>query len=99
MSKLTSLMKVFRGVFHSDPERDWLALLSASTIVLVGIVVWNIWAFDTVAGGGTIGQANTSATPVFSQSSLDAIHSIFANRSVEQAKYVSGTYQYADPSQ
>ncbi len=38
-----------------DPERDWIMLLILSAIALTGIVVWNMWAFDTVANGGIIG--------------------------------------------
>lgn len=83
----------------SDPARDWIFLLISSTIVLSGIVVWNAWAFDTVAGGGTIGSSATSAVPLFDQSSLETIHIIFAERAAEEEKYATGVYQYADPSQ
>ncbi len=82
-----------------DPERDWLMLLIVSAIALVGIVVWNVWAFETVANGGVIGAAATSTAPVFSRSSLDAIHAIFQNRAAEEGKYVSGVYSFTDPSQ
>ncbi|MFA6503300.1 MAG: hypothetical protein WCT45_03560 [Candidatus Paceibacterota bacterium] len=82
-----------------DPTRDWIVLLIGGMIALTGIVVWNAWAFDTVAGGGTIGNAATSTEPVFSQASLDAVHTIFENRALEESKYVSGVYMFTDPSQ
>jgi len=83
---------------YIDPARDWLVLLTLGAIALAGIVVWNIWAFDTVAQGGVIGAPMSSAPPVFSRASLDAIHAVFEKRSGEQAKYETGTYRYSDPS-
>lgn len=88
-----------RALSSVDPERDWLFLLISSTIVLSGIVVWNAWAFDTVASGGTIGSSATTVVPIFDQSSLETIHTIFAERAAEEEKYMSGVYRYADPSQ
>ena len=70
-----------------------------SVMMLVGIVVWNVWAFDTVANGGIIGSLATSTAPVFNQSSLDVIHTIFYNRAAEEDKYASGIYSFTDPSQ
>ncbi len=81
-----------------DPARDWIMLLTVATIAFAGIVVWNVWAFDTVANGGTVGASATSTPAIFDESSLGAIRAIFADRAVEEAKYVSGEYQYADPS-
>lgn len=86
----------FSGI---DPARDWLFLLIGSTLVLSGIIVWNAWAFDTVASGGTIGSSATSTAPIFDQASLETIHVIFAERAAEEEKYMSGVYRYADPSQ
>lgn len=81
-----------------DPERDWIVMLLVSAIVLAGIVGWNVWAFDTVVNGGVIGSVATSTAPVFNQSSIDAIHTIFANRTAEEEKYASSTYSFTDPS-
>lgn len=83
----------------SDPAHDWLTLLMLATFALAGIIVWNAWAFETVAQGGVIGSAATSSPPVFSRTSLDAIHAIFVNRAEERQKYETGVYRFADPSQ
>jgi len=88
-----------RSSAHIDPVRDWLILLTISILAFVSIVVWNVWAFDTVARGGVIGTAVPTPEPVFNSSSLDAIHSVFSKRATEEAKYVTGVYRYVDPSQ
>lgn len=95
---LNFLAKRIRAFSHLDPERDWIILLILSIITFIIIVVWNAWAFDTVASGGVIGSTTTVTPPVFSQTSLDAIHTIFANRATEEVKYVSDVYHYIDPS-
>lgn len=81
-----------------NPARDWFAILGAFALGFAAVLAWNISAFDTVAEGGVLGGAATSTPPVFSQSSLDTIHTVFANRAAEEAKYVTGVYRYADPS-
>ena len=94
-----NFVKHFHLRAHRDPARDWLLLLAFSTIALAGIIVWNVRAFDTVANGGTIGKLTTTTAPLFSRSSLDTIHTIFTSRAAEEAKYMTGAYRYADPSQ
>lgn len=88
---------MFSGV-RLDPMRDWLVLITLSAMVLAGIIVWNVWAFDTVAGGGIIGGQTISPPPLFSQSSIDRIHTIFTNRAEEELKYQTGVYRFSDPS-
>lgn len=73
---LDSFLKRLRSRATVDPVRDWLVLLSVSMIALVGIIVWNVWTFSTVAAGGTIGTSATKAPMVFDNSSLDTIHAI-----------------------
>ncbi len=99
LSPINSFLKRARVRPQFDPTRDWIAALIIALIALAGITVWNAWAFDTVVGGGVIGAAATSTQPFFSQSSLDTIHAVFANRAAEEEKYLSGAYSYADPSQ
>ncbi len=82
-----------------DPARDWLVLVTLSAIVLAGIIVWNVWTFDTVATGGVIGGQTTTSSPLFNQSSINSIRTIFENRADEEAKYQTGTYRFSDPSQ
>ncbi|MFZ2500945.1 MAG: hypothetical protein WAW90_03100 [Minisyncoccia bacterium] len=97
---LTSFFsKRFRSFAHRDPGRDWLLLLTASTILLASIIVWNEWVFSTVANGGVIGTPQTKVAPIFSQSSLDTVHTIFEKRAAFEANYVSGAARFADPSQ
>lgn len=93
------LLKLSGRRIRPDPARDWLALLTLSAIALAGIIVWNAWAFDTVANGGAIGASTTTASSVFNSASLNTIHVIFTNRAAEEAKYQTGVYNYTDPSQ
>ncbi len=79
--------------------RDWLVLLTVSAVALIGIVIWNVWTFNVVASGGTIGSPTASTIQPFNQSSLDTIRTVFANREAEEEKYEKGTYSFADPSQ
>ena len=92
-------LKRLRVGAPKDPMRDWIMALIFSAIVLAGVIVWNAWAFDTIARGGVIGSVEPSSLPAFKSSSLDAIHDIFSNRVAEEAKYETGVYRYADPSQ
>lgn len=94
-----SFLKRLHAIELQDPMRDWLVLITLSTMILAGIVVWNAWAFDTVARGGVIGASSPKSLPIFDHSSLDVIHTIFTNRAIEEEKYKTGIYRYADPSQ
>jgi len=97
---ITDYLSSLKGrVAHLDPARDWIVALILSVIALAGIIVWNAWAFDTIANGGVIGTPSTNVQPSFNQASLDAIHTIFDSRAAEEAKYVAGVYRFADPSQ
>jgi hypothetical protein len=100
-SLATALLERARRGARADPARDWLALLALSAIALAGIVVWNVWAFETVAGGGAIGvpPAKTASPAVPDRAALDAVRTLFEGRAAEKAKYSNGAYRYADPSQ
>lgn len=98
-NKIGSLLKHLHSKKRIDPMRDWLALLVCAVMTLAGIIVWNAWAFDTVANGGVIGSSATSTPSVFDDSSLDAIRKTFSTRAEEEVKYRTGIYRYADPSQ
>lgn len=96
---LSSFIKRMRFGISGDSVHDWLVLLALSTIALISIIVWNVWAFDTVASGGALGTPHTRAPEVFNKSSLETIRTIFENRAVEEVKYESGVYRFTDPSQ
>jgi hypothetical protein len=95
---ISSLLKRSLGA-RRDPLRDWLTLLACAAIVLIGIVAWNVWAFDTVVQGGVIGSSGANPPQAVSGSALDNARTIIANRAAEEAKYRTGIYRYADPSQ
>ncbi len=100
ISKIKSLFKNGNKDVPTNPTRDWLILLVCATIAFAGIVVWNAWAFDTITRGEAIGSSiATSTTAVFDNSSMNTIHSVFKERAYEEAKYRTGVYRYADPSQ
>ena len=94
-----SFLKRLHTGARQDPARDWIVVLICSAIVLAGVIVWNVWAFDTVARGGVIGSVELSSPEVFNRSFLDAVHPIFEKRAAEATKYETGVYRYADPSQ
>ena len=98
-NSLSAFFRRFRSGVWGDPVRDWLVLLTFSIGALVCIIVWNVWAFDTVAQGGSISAAATSTLPAFNRSSIDTINTVFQTRATEDAKYVTGVYRYTDPSQ
>lgn len=81
-----------------DPTRDWLLILTFAIVVLAGVVVWNIWAFDTVASGGNIGSSAPEASPILNSGLLNTVRTTFETRAEEEAKYVTGVYRYSDPS-
>lgn len=94
----STLLKRIKFLNRLDPARDWIVLLIISILVLVCIVVWNAWAFDMIANGGTIGSSATSTQPVLKSATIGDVHSIFEKRAAEEVNYMSGVYQYADPS-
>jgi len=102
-SSLNAYLRLFLSRFaygsRPNPARDWLVLLILSALALALIAIWNLWAFETVVNGGTLGNAATSTPPVFSQTSLDTIQNLFTSRAEEDAKYTNGIYRFSDPSQ
>ena len=82
-----------------NQTRDWLILLIFSGIAFLGIVIWNVWTFETIANGGIVDTSVIKTPPIFDRSSLDTVRAIFENRAAEEIKYEKGTYHYADPSQ
>ena len=95
---LRSFLFRFSYKLQPNPTRDWAVLLSFAGLILALIVVWNVWAFETVVNGGTLGSAATSTQPVFSQTSLDTIQNLLMSRAAEDTKYTNGDYRFTDPS-
>ena len=93
-----SFLKRLHSGTRQDPARDWIAVLIGSSIVLTGVIVWNVWVFDTIARGGVIGSAEISSPQVFNRSFLDEVRPVFEKRAAEVTKYETGVYRYADPS-
>lgn len=96
---LATFLTRLRTRAHQDPVRDWLALISLSTVVLLGVIAWNVWAFATLEQSNPGTSVDAGATATFSRASLDTIGRIFSSRTSEAQKYVDGTYRYTDPSQ
>jgi hypothetical protein len=96
---IESVSNRMRGGMYLDPVRDWLVLLILAIFAFISIVVWNVWAFETVAQGKAIGTNTATSSPSVNRSSIDSIHTIFEKRATEEAKYMTGVYRYADPSQ
>lgn len=96
----TSFLERARRGARMDPARDWLTLLALSAIALTGIIVWNVWAFETVTLGGAIGTVPTKTVSpsVPDRATLDAVRTLFEGRAAEKEKYSTGAYHYADPS-
>lgn len=97
MNSINSLLKRLRANAHQDPMRDWLILITLSFIALVSIVMWNVSAFGTLTNA-TVTTTTIGTPSIFSSTSLETIHTIFTNRTIEQEKYVTGVYHYSDPS-
>jgi len=96
---LRSFLDKLRVSTQQDPARDWLALISLAFIALALLIVWNIWTFNTVASGGTLGTPVATTPGGFNRTSLDTVRAVFSARADEETKYRTGAYRFADPSQ
>ena len=72
---------------------------ASSLVTRLRAIVWNAWIFDTIAEGGVIGTPIGETPPIFSRSSLDRVRTVFEDRAAEEARYRTGAYRFADPSQ
>lgn len=96
-SVITSLLK--KMPHRADPVRDWLTLLAVAALMLGIVIAGSARLFDTVANGGSMAEPAATATPAFNDSMLRSVQTIFSERAVQEAKFASGTVQFADPSQ
>ena len=97
LGSVTRLTRFSAG--RIDPERNWLTLLIGSAILLLIIVAWNVWAFETVVSGGTLGETHPAGAPSANVSALETISTVLDARAAEDNNYVSGAYRFADPAQ
>ncbi len=95
---IRSILVRFSYGTRPNPARDWTVLLIISALALTTIASWNLWVFDTIVNGGTLGNVSTSTQPVFSQASISTIRDLFDTRSAEALKYTDGSYRFSDPS-
>jgi len=93
------LLTQTRRSIRPDPGRDWLVLLTFSGVALASLLVYNMWLFETVAGGGVLSGEAVDLTPPVSPSAVTIVRTVFEQRASEEAKYVTGTYRLSDPSQ
>lgn len=93
------LTKLIRRVAAPDPVTNWSVLLTMAGVALVGIIAWNVQVFQTVVNGGTIGAPAIESRAVPSDSSFNAVHTMYEQRDTEESKYKTGVYRYNDPSQ
>ena len=80
------------------PARDWFVLLGVWAALLIGVLLYNVWVFDRLASGNTLGTQIVTTPSIFSRSSLDAIQKVFSDRATEEVKYTTGVYHFTDPS-
>lgn len=97
---LTKLLNRTELAARVDPARDWLLVLIVAFGILLTIVGWSVWNFNILLRDGIAPDASAVSTePAFNKTSVEAVRIIFADRAAEEAKYVSGVYSFADPSQ
>jgi hypothetical protein len=99
LDRASYVVKRFRSGIRIDPVRDWFMVITAAAIALIAIIAWNIWTFDVVASGKSIGGPAPKAVPVFDPAALEAVKNTFEMRAQEEAKYLTGVYSFTDPSQ
>lgn len=102
MIGFSSLKDVLRNARYGErlrPVRDWLVILACIAALTLASAVWNAWTFVRVANGDILGGAPPALPAPFSGASLQRLQNIFDARAAEEAKYTTGAYPFADPSQ
>lgn len=99
LASVVNYLKRLRSSTYVDPVRDWILLIAVSVVAFIGIVLWNVWVFNSIQQSATETRpAGTSPTSNTSRSTLDTLNAVFTSRGAEQQKYISGEYHYTDPS-
>ncbi|MBU6321072.1 MAG: hypothetical protein KGI78_03890 [Patescibacteria group bacterium] len=84
--------------FTPRPERDWRVILSLGALLFAAILAWHLYLFTATLGSDRASSAGEVA-PVATPSALETLPAFLAARTAEEEKYVTGSYQFADPSQ
>ena len=94
----SDILKKMQGFHYGPalrPERDWLVLIGISLVLFAGSVIWNLWLFDRVVNGETIG---TEAVPTRTRTvDLGPVNALFESRAQEEARYLN-EYRFVDPA-
>lgn len=92
---LNSLRKRFSYGSHPRPARDWFAILSVATLLVVLSIGWNLWLLRSVERGGVIG--NEAPPPTFDAAPIEAIRALFEARRQKELQYRQ-EFRFVDPS-
>lgn len=95
LKDLTKGTKAFSYGDRLRPQRDWLALLGLTILLIAGSVVWNLWLFSKVTSGEQIGDAAVSESQKTTQIEQAMVQ--FDERAQEEARYLN-EYRFVDPS-
>ncbi len=101
LSKLTdinSLRSALSRVSYGDrlrPQRDWLAVITITGILLLASGGWSYWLFEQVAMNEQ--QGTDAVATHINTSALDTVDRVFAARAAERAHY-QDDYRFVDPS-
>ena len=96
--KLSLNTKSLKGISYGTtlrPSRDWLVLVSVIFVCLLISVGWNLWTFNKVTQGGSVGTGTApeqTGAPAF-----DGVTNLFEQRAAEEGRY-RNEYRFVDPS-
>ena len=76
-------------------SRDWLILIAAAALLLLGSATWNAWTFFKVLEGKPLGEPVLA--PSLSPESVTGAKELIEERAKEEARYRSD-YTLIDPS-
>ncbi len=80
------------------PSRDWLILIAGAALALISIVTWTTFNFLRVVDGPSVVDTAQNKSVIVDNVAMQEVRQIFDTRAMEQAKYESGEYTFADPS-
>ncbi len=92
--RIRSLLNFFKYGARLRPARDWYVLLVLFSVALGVSIAWNLWLFEQITKGQTIGGPPPAPAP---QIQLDTVKALFEQRAAERARYTS-EYRFVDPS-